>query len=271
MNIKETYEMFIRSRSVYCSPETLRLYEGHLKVFFRYLEDVSGKDMENLTFDDFPDIQPYSGFIIHLREKGTRNVTIRSYCRIVKAYLRYCYQNDMCRDYLKGIRLPPDDAHPKVVLYADEVKRIDACFDMHTEKGRRNYCIFHLMLDCGLRSQEVRHLKPGDIDRDRNIIHILNSKGCKSRITPVPDFLVREIDGYTKFYGHTSGYLFASLRSGKPLTANALKQIFTKLKRESGIERLHAHLLRHTFRRATSSGAATWNSCACSWGTAITT
>lgn len=103
------------------------------------------------------------------------------------------------------------------------------------------------MLDCGLRSQEVRHLKPGDIDRDRNIIHILNSKGCKSRITPVPDFLVREIDGYTKFYGHTSGYLFASLRSGKPLTANALKQIFTKLKRESGIERLHAHLLRHTF------------------------
>ena len=46
MNIKETYEMFIRSRSVYCSPETLRLYEGHLKVFFRYLEDVSGKDME---------------------------------------------------------------------------------------------------------------------------------------------------------------------------------------------------------------------------------
>lgn len=33
MNIKETYEMFIRSRSVYCSPETLRLYEGHLKVF----------------------------------------------------------------------------------------------------------------------------------------------------------------------------------------------------------------------------------------------
>ena len=93
MNIKETYEMFIRSRSVYCSPETLRLYEGHLKVFFRYLEDVSGKDMENLTFDDFPDIQPYSGFIIHLREKGTRNVTIRSYCRIVKAYLRYCYQN----------------------------------------------------------------------------------------------------------------------------------------------------------------------------------
>lgn len=43
MNIKETYEMFISSRSVYCSPETLRLYEGHLKVFFRYLKPLEEK------------------------------------------------------------------------------------------------------------------------------------------------------------------------------------------------------------------------------------
>lgn len=127
------------------------------------------------------------------------------------------------------------------------MKKIDACFDMCTQKGRRNYCIFHLMLDCGLRSQEVRHLRHEDIDRDRNIIHILNSKGCKSRITPVPDFLVREIDAYTKQYGRTSGFLFASLRTGKPLTKDALKHVFTKLKKESGIGRLHAHLLRHTF------------------------
>ncbi len=47
---------------------------------------------------------------------------------------------------------------------------------MQTKKGRRNYCIFHLMLDCGLRSQEVRHLRYENIDQERNIIHILDSK-----------------------------------------------------------------------------------------------
>lgn len=36
MTIKETYDMFIRNRSVYCSPETLRSYKGHLKVFFDF-------------------------------------------------------------------------------------------------------------------------------------------------------------------------------------------------------------------------------------------
>lgn len=248
VTVRETYDMFIRSRSVYCSPETLRSYEGHLKVFFKYLEDAGGKDIGHLSFDDFGDAALYSDFIIYLRRKNIKNVTIRSYCRIAKAYLRYCYQNDMCMDYLKGVRLPPDDSHPKVVLYSDEVKKIDACFDMLTEKGRRNYCIFHLMLDCGLRSQEVRHLRHEDIDRERNIIHILDTKGCKSRITLIPDFLIGEIDNYVARYSrNTSGILFLSLRSGKPLTKNSIKQIFTRLKKESGISRLHAHLLRHTF------------------------
>lgn len=247
MTIKETYDLFIRNRSVYCSPETLRSYEGHLKVFFDYLETVGGMDIGQLSFDDFKDAALFEDFIIYLRKKNVKNVTIRSYCRIAKAYLRYCYQNDLCPDYLKGVRLPPDDSVPKVVLYSDEVKKIDACFDMMTQKGRRNYCMFHLMLDCGLRSQEVRHLRYEDIDRERNIIHILDSKGCKSRITLIPDFLIDEIDYYMRRRSDSSGVLFVSLRSGEPVTADAVKHLFSRLKKESGIKRLHAHLLRHTF------------------------
>ncbi len=247
MTIKETYDLFIRNRSVYCSPETLRSYKGHLKVFFDFLEMTGGKDIGQLSFDDFKNTALFGDFIIHLRGKNVKNVTIRSYCRIAKAYLIYCYQNDLCVDYLKGVRMPPDDSMPKVVLYADEVKKIDACFDMLTEKGRRNYCIFHLMLDCGLRSQEIRHLRYEDIDQERNIIHILESKGCKSRIALIPDFLIDEITSYVLQRAHSSEMLFLSLRSKEPLTADAVKHLFTKLKKESGIKRLHAHLLRHTF------------------------
>ena len=153
----------------------------------------------------------------------------------------------MCPDYLKGVRLPLDDSVPKVVLYSDEVRKIDSCFDMLTEKGQRNYCMFHLMLDCGLRSQEVRHLRYEDIDRERNIIHILDSKGCKSRITLIPDFLIHEIDHYMLLRVRSSDMLFLSLRSNEPVTADSVKHLFSRLKKESGIKRLHAHLLRHTF------------------------
>lgn len=38
-----------------------------------------------------------------------------------------------------------------------------------------------------------------------------------------------------------------SSRSNEPVTADAVKHLFTRLKKESEIKRLHAHLLRHTF------------------------
>ena len=64
----------------------------------------------------------------------------------------------------------------------------------------------------------------------------------------IPDFLIKEIDNYTRLcVRKTSGTLFQSLRSGEPLSKDSVKQLFTKLKKESGIERLHAHPLRHTF------------------------
>ena len=40
--------------------------------------------------------------------------------------------------------------------------------------------------------------------------------------------------------------VFLSIQ-GKPLTENSMKLMFTRLAKESGVNRLHAHLCRHTF------------------------
>lgn len=168
MTIQETYNLFVRNRSVYCSPETLKSYDGHMKVFFTYLSTIKDVPPDALSYDDVQSVDLYSDFIIYLRTvRKVKNSTVRSYCRTLKAYLRFCYQNDFCRDYLKGVKLPPDDSLPKIVLYSDEVAAIDELFDKSTIQGIRDYIIVHLMLDCGLRSQEVRHLKYEDMDRNR--------------------------------------------------------------------------------------------------------
>ena len=41
-------------------------------------------------------------------------------------------------------------------------------------------------------------------------------------------------------------YLFLS-QSGKPITVNTVKLVFSRMAKTSGVERLHAHLCRHTF------------------------
>lgn len=248
MNIRKAYELFQKNRSAYCSAATLETYKTHLNIFFSFLELKYGRHFAELSFADVGADDLFNDFIIYLRTaKLCRSVTVRSYCRTLKAFLRYCYDNDYCADYLKGAKLPPDDSRPKIILYDDDVKKIDLLFDKNTLKGLRNYCIFHLMLDCGLRSQEVRNLKCEHIDRQRNILHIINSKGNKSRITLVPDFVIRNVDDYLGRCSRSSSHIFHSLTAAVPLSADSITSLFAKLKKESGIDRLHAHLLRHTF------------------------
>lgn len=246
MTITAAYQAYVADRQVYVAAGTLKTYAGHLKLFFYFLEERYRKDVTALSFSDMPD-NIYSAYILYLRQKGVKNTTIRSYCRSVKAFLKYCYEEDICQDYLKKVKLPKDDAAPKMVLFQDEVDKIDGCFDLFTELGVRNYCIVHLMLDCGLRSQEVIHLQVSDILKDRNVIQILNTKGCKSRLTLIPDFLLQQIDTYLSISGRASGVIFLSMKDRKPMTSNAIKQLFQDLKVSSGIDRVHAHLLRHTF------------------------
>lgn len=250
MILADAVSRFMKDRAAYCSDKTLQVYASHLDVFYSWLIHTYGKSLQELTFDDFPDnVNILQDYILYLRRdyRHVTNTTIRSYVRPVKALLRYCYEEDYCKDYLKGVKLPKDDAVPPVPLLQEEVEQLDAAFDLGSLTGIRNYCIVHLMLDCGLRSQEVLHLQVTDVDAVHHILHIRLTKECKSRITMIPEFLVQHILQYLAMSGHDSGCVFRDARSGEPMTDNAIKQLFGKLKKQAQLPRLHAHLLRHTF------------------------
>ena len=106
----------------------------------------------------------------------------------------------------------------------------------------RNYCIFHLFLDCGLRRQEVINLTSDCIRK--NTLTIRNSKNNKSRIVLLPDFLRFSINNYL---GKRTGIVFLDRYDENPITLNSIKKLFANIKNLPGMERVHAHLLRHTF------------------------
>lgn len=234
MLIGKIFDLFLDNRRVYCSDQTIKTYQAQSILFFRFLDNN-----HFCIFSDLPS-DLVSQYIVYLQSCGVKNVTIRSYCRSLKSFLRWCYSMDYCQDFYKRpVKLPPDDSSLQMPLYQDEVLKVDSVISRE-----RDYIIVHLMLDCGLRSQEVRHLKIEDILFERNILSIRNSKGCKSRFVLIPDFLLKYI---LKYIGcRTSGYVLIS--SGTDcLTEKTIKELFRRLKLRSGIDRLHAHLLRHTF------------------------
>ena len=123
MTIAAAYQSYVADRQVYVASGTLKTYAGHLKLFFNFLEERYRNDVSALSFSDMPD-NIYSAYILYLRQKEVKNTTIRSYCRSVKAFLKYCYEEDICQDYLKKVKLPKDDAAPKMILFQDEVKKM---------------------------------------------------------------------------------------------------------------------------------------------------
>ena len=248
MTVAQAINQFFADRAVYCADKTLQIYAGHLQVFQKYLEEHFGT-IETLTFEQLPD-NIVSEYILFLRRDyhEITNTTIRSYVRPVSAFFKYCYEEDICKDFMKRVKLPKDDAIPPAPLLQEEVNRLDAVLDPEQLLGLRNYCIVHLMLDCGLRSQEVRHLQVSDIDAAHNLLYLRISKECKSRITMIPNFLLQKVQLYLSISGVSQGTVFHNVRGkSEELTENAIKQLFQDLKRQADLPRIHAHLLRHTF------------------------
>ena len=105
----------------------------------------------------------------------------------------------------------------------------------------RNYLMFHLMLDCGLRRQEVIHLTWEDVHLDSNYIVIRNSKYNKNRLVPLPDFLAMRLVSLPRTC------LSVLTKDGNTtITESCIKNFFRRLRNRT-IPRLHPHLLRHTF------------------------
>ena len=234
--LDECYEEFINEKKCYCEERTIEYYQDNLKEFIDY---VAHRELDK---------QIYIDYVCHLRNKGIKNTSIRTYCRAVKVFSNWlCDNNYIDYDITYKVKLPRNDAEIVVPLSQEEVKQIDSVYDSDYSLDVRNRIIIHLMLDCGMRLSEVINLKCKDVDLINCIIYIKNSKCNKSRAVPVPEFLVNDIRKYLKFRINIIHEFLLFKSDNGPLTKDTVKCIFRNLKKNTGIKRLHPHLLRHTF------------------------
>ncbi len=125
-----------------------------------------------------------------------------------------------------------------------------ASINQNSTTGVRNHAIFVTALDNGLRASELADIELGQLDLKGGYIKVMG-KGAKERIVPIGDFVKMTLWNYINkvrpepvIIGCNKLFLSSE---GQPITANTIKLVFSRLARKSGIERLHAHLCRHTF------------------------
>jgi site-specific recombinase XerD len=156
--------------------------------------------------------------------------------------LRYCYHLLGMNE--KAVKLPSlrqERKLPVVLNYQECV----ALFK--SPELLKHRVLLALIYSAGLRAQEASHLRIGDIDSGRMMIHIRQSKYRKDRYVPLSPLILK---GLRKYYYSCQPveYLFNGHEPGTPLSVRgmqwALREAVKKCKLQKGIT---LHTLRHSY------------------------
>lgn len=100
---------------------------------------------------------------------------------------------------------------------------------------------------CGLRVQELMHLRVTDIDSARMVIVVHQGKGCKDRLVPLSARLLQQLRAWWRLERPTN-WLFPGWRPDQPLAASNLQRLCQRLVVQLGFTKhVTPHTLRHSF------------------------
>jgi site-specific recombinase XerD len=255
------------------SPKTIKNYKEALGKFASWFEASYGSEprLEDLT------VVEARLFLAHALEQPkwqghpslegvtteTLSVaTVHQYTRGLKTFGAWLEREEYAPAHpLQNLRLPKLDEKQLRPLSEEEERRLLGAYDDNNPTECRLKAIFLLMLDTGLRLSELTTLQVENIDLDNGFLLVMG-KGRKERSIPFGFTTERLLRKYVTFFRTepalpSVGEFFLS-PDGHPLTATAMKMLFTRAAKRTGIERLHPHLLRHTFgTRAQDNGMPT--------------
>ncbi len=226
------------------SEVTIDWYKWQLGDFFRWL---GSDDPADLSLQHFKE---YGVFLRSLRKHDGNKLSgnsVNGALRAVKAFYNFAIDSELLEDFSRQLKLPRVHKKEQLILDDDEIRKLLGCFG-NNPTDLRNKCFVVLMLDCGLRRGEIPRLNVGDVNLKNNTL-LVRGKGAKERLVPIGSNCSNLLNVYSSScaYQISGAPFFMDYLSRDRCTDNLMKQVFQDLKVRSGIERLHPHLLRHTF------------------------
>ncbi len=246
--------------------------KGTREIIKHWYHEIPKKEMEHN--------QQMLLFKQYMIRKGYSSNTIKSYYHLVNLYMRrssfdlniknfnyYIFQqmslgksHTHCNQMINAIKLfarfvehpettsftyyerpKPEKKLPKV-LSKNEVRLI-----IEATENIKHKTQLMIAYSCGLRVNEVSRLRLTDIDAERMIVTVEQSKGRKDRVTTLSELMLTQLRDYYVVY-HPEYWLFEGQNEGKPITTRTLQRIFNDAVSKAGIRKyVTFHSLRHSF------------------------
>lgn len=239
MNLEQAREEFIHSRQKKdLSPISLKSYRDCLETFLQHLGyKFSVNNLTPFHIEHYIDV---------VMERDISRATKATYLRNLKIFLCWIEATYSLELYASSIFVPKT---PKKILriYTDEeiVEIFNTADNCINWISCRNRAIIALMLDSGLRQNEVCTLEKKNFLFKQGIVKVLG-KGSKERIVPLGNLAVQYVQKYLNVCPYKNlGFVFCNLY-GFPLTCDAVKHLMYKIASRLPFE-FSSHKLRHNF------------------------
>ena len=232
-------ERFLGSPAL--SASTRRAYAADLRDFAGWLDD------QGLALDDV-DVRALAGYTAELgrARRGLAPTTIARRLSAVRSLVRHALGPSRVPEAAlaprRPRRLPETPALPEVERAVDAAARAEGPLAL------RNAALLELVYSCGLRSAEVVALDLGDVDLDREHVHV-RGKGGKERLVPLGEEAAWRLtlwlrDGRPSLARDACDALFLSVR-GRRLDTSVLRRLLP-----------NPHRLRHAYATHLLEGGA---------------
>src|SRR5262245_6201338 len=236
-----------------------RLAPRTVDGYRRDLEHFSGWFRRPRTVAEVGDLERY---LAELRAKGLSGATLARRLAALRSFYRHQILLGAREDNPAAAVASPRRARrlPRT-LSPGEAERLIEAASGTTPRALRDAALVELLYASGLRVSEAVGLERGAVDLDERLVRCLG-KGGKERVVPVGR---RAAEALRRYLGRGRPYLdrrhrpelFLNARGG-PLTRAGAFLILRRLAERAGLDpdRVHPHLLRHSFATHLLEGGA---------------
>jgi site-specific recombinase XerD len=237
------------------SPFTLRNYRTDILDFSRYMDEHE---------DDGPleaDRHSFRRYLAYARDGGIVSASLARRVSTIRNFYAYlAREGHLESNPLAGVGSPKRERRLPSILTKDHLSALIAAADEQTPQGFRNRAILELMYAAGVRLSEIVALDLKQLELAERTL-IVRGKGNKERMVligaPAQQALTRYLSqGRPKLSTQDSSALFLN-RAGVRLSGRSVQLIVRRHALRAGLdERVHPHLLRHSFATHLLDGGA---------------
>ena len=246
MNLTTAIEQFCVEQI--CRGNSERTVQDYRQKLGRFLLFLGDRDVKQI---DLPDLRSW---YLSIAQSRIKSVSVQSYARSIRAFFHWLYLEGLIDvDLTVKFRLPKAKRDHIDVLTDEEILRIYSLWPVPGSwLDARNRVIVSLMLDCGLRLNEVVTAQRAHLHlRERYLI--VDGKGAKQRAVAFGNETQRLLSDYLErapvferlIISGSSIYHHSDPVQG--ISQETIKDLIRKIRTKTGIKRLHAHLFRHSF------------------------